>query len=656
MAAEGMRADPDDIVVTTGGQQVIDLVTKTLIDPGDVVICEAPTYPGAVPTFSSYEADVIQIEMDSDGMRVDLLEETLERLDREGRRPKFIYTVPDLPEPGRRDAVGAAPQAAGRDRARARAAGARGQPVRPAALRGRAAAAAVRARRRRVRALPRHVLQDPVARDPARVGVRARPGAGEDQARQAGRRPLHVLAHAAARRRILRRGPLAPLRVRTCARSTASGAMRCSTRWPSSSRARRSGRSPAAACSSGRRCPSSSTPATCSPRRCARSASRSCPGSAAYVDGRGGSSMRLNFSGADVNDIVEGIRRIGKVVDEQIALFSTFVGNERRTGEPTAGTRQDESGRHPRTSRWPTSSSCRGAATSGARRARDPAAGRRPEGRAVARAPGVAALRGAGRGRARAARHRPRLDRRRRARWSTTCARADADVAFVALHGRGGEDGTVQELLEIVGMPYTGSGVLACMRCMDKVLTKHMLLRGRACPRRTSSRSARSRSRSSGAGEALPAIEERLGFPVVVKPAAQGSALGIKFARDADDVPGGADRRVQLRRPGAARAPRRGTRAGGQPARGRRRRARRCRSSRPSREQEYFFDFEARYEIGKTDFVCPADLPADVTARAQELAVDVVPAARVLRLRARRHDPLRPTASCRCSRRRRSPA
>jgi 2-aminoadipate transaminase len=59
MAAEGMRADPDDIVVTTGGQQVIDLVTKTLIDPGDVVICEAPTYPGAVPTFSSYEADVI---------------------------------------------------------------------------------------------------------------------------------------------------------------------------------------------------------------------------------------------------------------------------------------------------------------------------------------------------------------------------------------------------------------------------------------------------------------------------------------------------------------------------------------------------------------------------------------------------------------------
>ena len=99
MAEEGMRADPDEMIVTTGGQQVIDLVAKTLIDPGDVVICEAPTYPGAVPVFSSYEADVVQIEMDSDGMRVDLLEETLERLEREKRRPKFIYTVPTFQNP-----------------------------------------------------------------------------------------------------------------------------------------------------------------------------------------------------------------------------------------------------------------------------------------------------------------------------------------------------------------------------------------------------------------------------------------------------------------------------------------------------------------------------------------------------------------------------
>ena len=99
MAAEGMRVDTDEVLVTTGGQQVIDLVTKTLVDPGDVVVCEAPTYPGAVPVFSSYEADVVQIEVDADGMRIDALERALDALEREGRAPKFIYTVPNFQNP-----------------------------------------------------------------------------------------------------------------------------------------------------------------------------------------------------------------------------------------------------------------------------------------------------------------------------------------------------------------------------------------------------------------------------------------------------------------------------------------------------------------------------------------------------------------------------
>ncbi len=99
MAAEGLDVDPDDMIVTNGGQQVIDLVCKTLLDPGDVVVAEGPTYPGAVPTLSSYQADVVQIGMDADGMRVDELEETLDRLEREGRRPKFIYTVPTFQNP-----------------------------------------------------------------------------------------------------------------------------------------------------------------------------------------------------------------------------------------------------------------------------------------------------------------------------------------------------------------------------------------------------------------------------------------------------------------------------------------------------------------------------------------------------------------------------
>jgi 2-aminoadipate transaminase len=99
MEAEGMDVDPDAILPTSGGQQAIDLVCKILIDPGDVIIAEAPTYPGAVPTFCSYQADVIQVPIDRDGMRIEKLREALARLDEEGRRPKFIYTIPNFHNP-----------------------------------------------------------------------------------------------------------------------------------------------------------------------------------------------------------------------------------------------------------------------------------------------------------------------------------------------------------------------------------------------------------------------------------------------------------------------------------------------------------------------------------------------------------------------------
>ncbi|MBJ7348001.1 MAG: PLP-dependent aminotransferase family protein [Thermoleophilaceae bacterium] len=99
MRAEGMSIEPDQMIVTTGGQQVIDLVTRTLIDPGDIIIAEAPTYPGAVPSFTSFQANVIQIDVDADGMRIDQLEATLARLDAEGKRAKFIYTIPTFQNP-----------------------------------------------------------------------------------------------------------------------------------------------------------------------------------------------------------------------------------------------------------------------------------------------------------------------------------------------------------------------------------------------------------------------------------------------------------------------------------------------------------------------------------------------------------------------------
>jgi 2-aminoadipate transaminase len=100
MAAEGTLVGPEDMIVTTGGQQVIDLVCKTLIDPGDVIVAEAPTYPGAVPTFSAYQAEVVQIEMDGEGMPIEELEDVLDRLQAEGRHPKFIYTIPNFHNPG----------------------------------------------------------------------------------------------------------------------------------------------------------------------------------------------------------------------------------------------------------------------------------------------------------------------------------------------------------------------------------------------------------------------------------------------------------------------------------------------------------------------------------------------------------------------------
>ena len=173
MAAEGTDVDPDDVLVTTGGQQVIDLVCKTLIDPGDVIVAEAPTYPGAVPAFSAYQADVVQIEMDSDGMPIDELEETLDRLEREGRRPKFIYTMPNFQNPG------GVTMSLPRRRRLVEVARERellvleDNPYGLLRYEGEPLPTLLLARRRRVRHLPRHVLEDPLARHAPRLGGRA---------------------------------------------------------------------------------------------------------------------------------------------------------------------------------------------------------------------------------------------------------------------------------------------------------------------------------------------------------------------------------------------------------------------------------------------------------------------------------------------------
>jgi len=95
MAAEAVVADPDDVVVTTGAQQALDLLGKIFIDPGDLIAVEAPAYVGALTAFGAYEPGFLQVEIDDQGMIVDQLEEALVR----GERPKFVYTVPNFGNP-----------------------------------------------------------------------------------------------------------------------------------------------------------------------------------------------------------------------------------------------------------------------------------------------------------------------------------------------------------------------------------------------------------------------------------------------------------------------------------------------------------------------------------------------------------------------------
>jgi len=176
------------------------------------------------------------------------------------------------------------------------------------------------------------------------------------------------------------------------------------------------------------------------------------------------------------------------------------------------------------------------------------------------------------------------------------------DVAFVAMHGPGGEDGTAQELLEILGVPFTGPGVAACARCIDKVLAKHEL-RSAGVPTPDWFAFNETAFRELGAADALGGLEERLGFPLVVKPSRGGSALGVKFAESWFDVPEALvsafsyDDRVLLERFVEGREL-----------------AVSVLGSEPLPVVEAIplggdsYDFEARYEIGRTSFVCPAQL------------------------------------------------
>jgi 2-aminoadipate transaminase len=339
MAAEETQVEADDLMITTGGQQVIDLVCRAFLDPGDVVVAEAPTYPGAVPCFTSFQAEVVQVEMDDDGMRIDLLEATLENLRAAGRTPKFIYTIPNFQNPG------GVTMALERRRALVRIAAEQELVVledNPYGL-----------LRYEGEPLPtlheldggRYVVYagtfSKILSAGLRIGWAAAPrpilerlNLGK-QAADLCSSPLNqyfVSAYFAHRDWRTYLGKLRTIYQRR--RDTMLAALEeflpAEADWTR----------PQGGLFIWARLPDY-IDTTDLLARALRENVAFVPGRAAYLDGRGGSEMRLNFSGVGDDDIREGIRRIGKVVSEQVALYGTLTGvpraAARRPSEPEAG-------------------------------------------------------------------------------------------------------------------------------------------------------------------------------------------------------------------------------------------------------------------------------------------------------------------------------
>lgn len=100
MRPDGIRGHADDVVVTTGSQQALDLISQIFVNPGDVVLAEAPSYVGALGTFRAYQANVVHVPMDSEGLVPEELERVIDELEAEGKPIKFLYTIPNFHNPG----------------------------------------------------------------------------------------------------------------------------------------------------------------------------------------------------------------------------------------------------------------------------------------------------------------------------------------------------------------------------------------------------------------------------------------------------------------------------------------------------------------------------------------------------------------------------
>lgn len=186
------------------------------------------------------------------------------------------------------------------------------------------------------------------------------------------------------------------------------------------------------------------------------------------------------------------------------------------------------------------------------------------------------------------------------------------DVAFLALHGRLGEDGTVQGLLEMLRIPYTGSGVLSSAVCIDKVLTKQ-LLDYHGIPV-VEDVVVRDGDDLEMAGRE---VTRKLGFPVMVKPATEGSSIGVmkvekeeKFSRALTRV-FASDQLALVERFVDGRLFTVGIIGD-----------RRVLPVLEIRTSDGFYDYDAKYQPGRTEYIVPADIPEKTARRAGEIALE----------------------------------
>jgi len=193
------------------------------------------------------------------------------------------------------------------------------------------------------------------------------------------------------------------------------------------------------------------------------------------------------------------------------------------------------------------------------------------------------------------------------------------DLAYIALHGKDGEDGTIQEILEVLNIPYTGPGVYPNVLSFDKIVSKQIFI-SLGIPTPPFYFLNASSFRELGSSKLLPFIVKKIGLPLVVKPSAQGSALGIKLVNNAEDLPGaiisalGYSKKVILEKfiDGIELAV---SIIGKEKPK-----------TLPVVEivpKKKFFDFESRSKVGEVDYFVPARLSSSLDKKVKEVAIAV---------------------------------